>query len=79
MYDLNQTEALLIYDNIINTNAVVLMLGLIMVIMIIQCVVCIELNHRRVAELTRYKIELQRKKRVLLKKKSESYAEREGL
>ena len=61
---LNQDTVLVIQNNVINTNAVIIMFALITVVLVIQYVVCVDLNRKIIAELVRYKNELIRERQL---------------
>lgn len=66
---LNQDTVLVIQNNVINTNAVIIMFALIIVVLVIQYVICVDLNRKIIAELVRYKNELIRERQLWKRQK----------
>lgn len=66
---LNQDTVLVIQNNLINTNAVIIMFALIIVVLVIQYVICVDLNRKIIAELVRYKNELIRERQLWKRQK----------
>lgn len=72
---LNQDAVLVIQDNIINTNAIIIMFVLITVIITIQYVICVDLNRKQIVALLRYKNELMIERQLWKRQRKEVESE----
>ena len=72
---LNQDAVLVIQDNIINTNAIIIMFVLITVIITIQYVICVDLNRKQIVALLRYKNELMIERQLWERQRKEVESE----